>query len=47
VPIRDNVGAVTAALSVNTISGTINREEAVARFLTPLRQAAQEIRART
>jgi IclR family pca regulon transcriptional regulator len=45
VPVRDAVGAVVAALSVNTISGTVDEAGARARFLLPLRRAAQEIRA--
>lgn len=47
VPVRDRSGNVVAALSVNTISGTCGEEEAKARFLLPLKRAAQEIRARS
>ena len=45
VPVRDADGQVHAALSVNTISGTLDMREAKARFLVPLQRAAQEIRA--
>lgn len=45
VPVRDAGGAVVAAISVNTISGTIDEAGARARFLVPLKRAAQEIRA--
>lgn len=47
VPVRDGEGNVVAALSVNTISGTLDEEQAKARFLLPLRRAAQEIRAQS
>ena len=45
VPVRDATGQVQAALSVNTISGTVDEAAATARFLVPLKRAAQEIRA--
>lgn len=45
VPVRDTAGNVLAALSVNTISGTIDEAGAKARYLVPLQRAAQEIRA--
>jgi IclR family transcriptional regulator, pca regulon regulatory protein len=45
VPVRDAGGAVVAAISVNTISGTVDEAAASARFLIPLKRAAQEIRA--
>lgn len=45
VPVRDAGGAAVAAISVNTISGTIDEAAARARFLVPLKRAAQEIRA--
>lgn len=44
VPVRDNDGHVIAAISVNTISGTIDEAGAVARFLTPLMRASHDIR---
>src|SRR6202012_4998916 len=44
VPLRDPAGAVVAALSVNTISGTITETGAKKKFLLPLRKTAQEIR---
>jgi IclR family pca regulon transcriptional regulator len=44
VPLRDPAGAVVAALSVNTISGTITETAAKKKFLLPLRKTAQEIR---
>lgn len=47
VPVREAAGNVIAALSVNTISGTIDEREARSRFLLPLRRAAQEIRAQS
>ncbi|QOZ35509.1 IclR family transcriptional regulator C-terminal domain-containing protein [Bradyrhizobium sp. CCBAU 53421] len=44
VPLRDPAGAVVAALSVNTISGTVSEAGARKKFLLPLRRTAQEIR---
>jgi IclR family pca regulon transcriptional regulator len=44
VPLRDPPGSVVAALSVNTISGTISEAGAKKKFLVPLRRTAQEIR---
>jgi IclR family transcriptional regulator, pca regulon regulatory protein len=44
VPLRDPTGNVVAALSVNTISGTITEAGAKKKFLVPLRRTAQEIR---
>jgi IclR family transcriptional regulator, pca regulon regulatory protein len=44
VPLRDPPGSVVAALSVNTISGTVNEAGAKKKFLVPLRRTAQEIR---
>jgi IclR family pca regulon transcriptional regulator len=44
VPLRDQAGAVVAAISINTISGTISEAGARKKFLVPLRKTAQEIR---
>ncbi|MGA7805528.1 IclR family transcriptional regulator domain-containing protein [Bradyrhizobium sp.] len=44
VPLRDPPGSVVAALSVNTISGTISEAGARKKFLLPLKKTAQEIR---
>ncbi|WP_166293602.1 IclR family transcriptional regulator domain-containing protein [Bradyrhizobium sp. 2S1] len=44
VPLRDPAGSVVAALSVNTISGTVSEAGARKKFLLPLRRTAQEIR---
>src|ERR1700761_1421060 len=44
VPLRDPAGAVVAALSVNTISGTVSEAGARKKYLLPLRRTAQEIR---
>jgi len=44
VPLRDPAGAVVAALSINTISGTVSEAGARKKFLLPLRRTAQEIR---
>jgi IclR family pca regulon transcriptional regulator len=44
VPLRDQAGAVVAAISVNTISGTINEAGARKKFLIPLKRTAQDIR---
>jgi IclR family transcriptional regulator, pca regulon regulatory protein len=44
VPLRDPAGAVVAALSVNTISGTITEAGARKKYLLPLKKTAQEIR---
>jgi IclR family transcriptional regulator, pca regulon regulatory protein len=44
VPLRGQAGAVVAAISVNTISGTISEAGARTKFLVPLRKTAQEIR---
>lgn len=45
VPVRDHSSRIVAAISVNFISGTLDQPAAKIRFLTPLRKAAQEIRA--
>ncbi|HEY8336613.1 MAG TPA: IclR family transcriptional regulator C-terminal domain-containing protein [Tardiphaga sp.] len=47
VPLRDPAGRVVAALSINTISGTVDEPAAKARFLIPLRRTAQDIRTQT
>jgi IclR family pca regulon transcriptional regulator len=47
VPIRDQEGTVIAAISINTISGSIDERGAKSRFLLPLKRAAQEIRLQT
>jgi len=44
VTVRDPAGAVVAALSINTISGTVSEAGARKKFLLPLRRTAQEIR---
>ncbi|MBR0795708.1 helix-turn-helix domain-containing protein [Bradyrhizobium jicamae] len=44
VPLRDQAGTVVAAISVNTISGTISEAGARRKFLIPLRKTAQDIR---
>ena len=44
VPLRDPAGLVVAALSINTISGTITEAGAKKKFLLPLKRTAQEIR---
>ncbi len=46
-PVRDKDGKVVAAISVNTISGTLDETDAKSRFLLPLKRAAQEIRAQS
>lgn len=43
VPVRQQNGQVIAALSVNTISGTLGEAVARRRFLRPLQQAARDI----
>ncbi|MDB5568149.1 MAG: transcriptional regulator, IclR family, partial [Tardiphaga sp.] len=47
VPVRDQGGRVVAAVSINTISGTIDEAEAKAKFLVALRRTAQDIRTQT
>lgn len=47
VPVRDHAGRVVAAISVNTISGTIDEAAAKDRFLLALRRTAQDIRTQT
>jgi IclR family pca regulon transcriptional regulator len=44
VPVRDHGGRVIAAISINTISGTLTEAEAKERYLVPLRRTAQDIR---
>ena len=44
VPLRDQAGRVVAAISVNTISGTLSEAGARKRFLLPLKRTAQDIR---
>jgi IclR family pca regulon transcriptional regulator len=41
VPVRDQAGNVVAAVSINTISGTITEEEAKQKFLVTLKRTAQ------
>ncbi len=43
VPVRKPSGEVIAALSINTISGTLTEAGAKRRFLRPLQQAARDI----
>jgi IclR family transcriptional regulator, pca regulon regulatory protein len=47
VPVRDQAGAVVAAVSINTISGTISEAEAKKKFLVALKRTAQDIRTQT
>lgn len=47
VPVRDHSNAVVAAVSINTISGTMTEEEAKQRFLVALQRTAQDIRTQT
>jgi IclR family pca regulon transcriptional regulator len=47
VPVRDQRGAVVAAISINTISGTLDEAAASERFLIALRRTAQDIRTQT
>ncbi|MBC7581094.1 IclR family transcriptional regulator C-terminal domain-containing protein [Tardiphaga sp.] len=47
VPVRDQAGKVVAAISINTISGTIDEAAARDRFLIALRRTAQDIRTQT
>ena len=47
VPVRDHRGAVVAAISINTISGTVDETTAKERFLIALRRTAQDIRTQT
>lgn len=47
VPVRDHTNGIVAAISVNFISGSLDENAAKARFLVPLRRAAEDIRART
>lgn len=47
VPVRDHAGKVVAAISINTISGTIDEAAAKAKFLVALRRTAQDIRTQT
>ena len=44
---RDQAGNVVAAVSINTISGTLTEEEAKAKFLVTLKRTAQDIRTQT
>jgi IclR family transcriptional regulator, pca regulon regulatory protein len=43
VPVRDQAGRVVAAISINTISGTLSEEQAKEKYLVPLRRTAQDI----
>lgn len=47
VPVRDHNGRVVAAISINTISGTLTEAEAKEKYLVPLRRTAQDIRTQT
>ncbi len=46
-PVRDQAGQVVAAISINTISGTITETEAKKKFLVALKRTAQDIRTQT
>ena len=45
VPIRDDHGEVAAALSVNLLSGEITEAKAIKTLLSPMREAAERLRA--
>jgi len=45
VPVRDQDGAIVAAVNVSLSAGTYEEEAAVAEFLPPLRQTASQLRA--
>jgi len=47
VPVRDQAGRVVAAISINTITGTLDEAGAKDRFLTALKRAAHDIRSQT
>jgi IclR family pca regulon transcriptional regulator len=47
VPVRDQAGQAVAAVSINTISGTISEAEARSKFLVALQRTAQDIRTQT
>ena len=47
VPVRDQAGNVVAAVSINTISGTLTEEEAKQKYLVTLKRTAQDIRTQT
>lgn len=47
VPVRDQAGHVVAAVSINTISGTVSEAEARSKFLVALKRTAQDIRTQT
>ena len=47
VPVRDQAGHVVAAVSINTISGTVTEAEAKTKFLVALKRTAQDIRTQT
>ncbi len=47
VPVRDQGGRVVAAISINTISGTIDETKAKKQFLVALKRTAQDIRTQT
>jgi len=44
VPLRDQAGRVVAAVSINTISGTLTEAGARKKYLVPLKKTAQDIR---
>jgi IclR family pca regulon transcriptional regulator len=45
VPVRDQDGAIVAAINVSLQAGTYDQERAMAEFLQPLRQTASQLRA--
>lgn len=47
VPLRDQSGEVLAAVSINTISGTVTEAEAKKKYLVALQRTAQDIRTQT
>lgn len=47
VPVRDQGGNVVAAISINTISGTIDEAGAKKKYLIALKRTAQDIRTQT
>ena len=44
VPVRDQAGNAVAAISINTVSGTVDEADAKKRFLVALQRTAQDIR---
>jgi IclR family pca regulon transcriptional regulator len=45
VPVRDQDGAIVAAINVSLTAGAYKEDDAVAEFLQPLRQTASQMRA--